>query len=286
METLKPYQQKLINNVLFKLGIESTDYNILNNINDIYNFINKSYATTTKRDYLIILSLVMKGMNQQKTAEVIYSKAKEYAKEHNDNEFKQTLDNNERLNYLTYNELINKVEELRMIYNNKPNYKNIVKLLVLGLYTLHPPLRNDYYNMRIINNDYEDDKKHNFILIDDRQNIYIIINKDKVINIHGRAEILINNPTLRSILLTYINEYAPDNVYLFQRKNGQPYTKAQIKYIINNMFNHKLLNIYNLRSAYISEYYKHYQTLIKRKELADKMRHTHKMAEMSYLKFI
>lgn len=286
METLKPYQKKHMNNVLFKLGIESNDYNILNNINRIYDYINKTYATTTKRDYLIILSLVMKGMKQPRLGDVIYSKAKEYAKEHNDNEYKQTLDENERANYIKYNELINKVEELRMIYNNTPNYKNMIKLLVLGLYTLHPPLRNDYYNMRLISNDYEDDRKHNYMLIDDRQNIYVIINKDKVINIHGRLEIVITNPTLKNILLTYITEYAPNNTYLFQRKNGQPYTKAQIQYIINNMFSHKLLNIYNLRSAYISEYYKHYPTLLKRKELADKMRHGQKMAEMSYLKFM
>ena len=288
METLKPYQTKIINNVCKALSIQPTNDNIIKNINSIYSYIDvgANYKTTTKRDYLIILSLIMKALNRQELGEVIYDRAKQHAKEYMSSEYKQELDENEKVNYITYNELLNKLQALIDVYNNKPTFKNILKVVILGLYVLHPPIRNDYYNMRIIYNDYEDDKKNNFLLIDDRQNIYIILNQDKVINLHGRGEIPITDKLLKAILLLYLTTYAANNVYLFQNTNGTPYTKRQIQYIINGLFTNKTLNIYNLRSAYISNYYKTHHTLLERSELADKMRHGQKMAEMSYLKFL
>ena len=42
---------------------------------------------------------------------------------------KQGLDENEKKNYIKYNELNDKVKELINVYNNKPNEKNIIKLL-------------------------------------------------------------------------------------------------------------------------------------------------------------
>jgi hypothetical protein len=288
MNTLKPYQAKIINNVCKAIGIQATNESILRNIDRIYSYIDigANYKTTTKRDYLIILSLVMKALSKKELGEVIYDRAKQYAKEHMSSEYKQELDENEKVNYITYGELLNKLQVLIDIYNNTPTFKNLIKVVVLGLYVLQPPIRNDYYNMRIIRNDYEDDKQSNYLLLDDKQNIYIILNHDKVINLHGRGELPITNPLLKSILLLYLTTYAANNIYLFQNTNGTPYTKRQIQYIINGLFTNRTLNIYNLRSAYISNYYKTHHTLLERTELADKMRHGQRMAEMSYLKFL
>ncbi len=83
MDTLKPYQKKYISNVLYKLNIPETDSNILKHITTIYEYINKgaNYATTTKRDYLIVLSILLKKLNQQKAGEYVYEQAKIYSKE-------------------------------------------------------------------------------------------------------------------------------------------------------------------------------------------------------------
>ena len=277
MDKLKPYQKKIINNVMTKLNIPFTNNNVLIHMNKIYDFIiNKgNYATTTKRDYLIIFSLLLKNLGQHKAGEQVYKNVKEYAKIHNDNEYKQTLDENEKKNYIKYNELTDKVNELIRVYNNNPTEKNIIKLLVLSLYVLQPPLRNDYYNMKIIYNDEDDDRKQNYILIDGNM-YYVIINQDKVIKLHGRGEIPIMNQTLKNILDIYINNYAFANTYLFENNDKTPYKKYQIQYIINGMFKKKLLNIYNLRSAYISNFYNNNPDLHNRLILADKMRHTQK----------
>ena len=122
MEKLKPYQKKIINNVMTKLNIPFTNNNVLIHMNKIYDFIiNKgNYATTTKRDYLIIFSLLLKNLGQHKAGEQVYKNVKEYAKIHNDNEYKQTLDENEKKNYIKYNELTDKVNELIRVYNNNP----------------------------------------------------------------------------------------------------------------------------------------------------------------------
>jgi len=288
MDTLKPYQKKYISNVLYKLNIPETDSNILKHITTIYEYINKeaNYATTTKRDYLIVLSILLKKLNQQKAGEYVYEQAKIYSKEHTDNEIRQTLDDNEKCNYITYNELVMKLEELINIYNNNPTLKNIIKVVVLALYVLQPPIRNDYYNMKIIYDDYENDKKNNFILIDEKTNIYIILNNDKVIKHYGPADIPILNGQLKSILMLYINTFVPNNKYLFQNKNGTPYTKKQIQYIINGLFPNRTLTIYTLRSSYVCEFYRTHPRLEDRNNLADKMRHSKAQAEMSYLKFI
>jgi integrase len=289
METLKPYQKKIINNVMTKLNIPFNNTNILIHMNKIYQYIlyDGNYATTTKRDYLIVFSLLLKNLGQQKAGDEVYKDVKQYAKIHNDNEYKQTLDENEQKNYIIYDDLFKKVQTLISVYNNKQTTNNIIKLLVLSLYVLHPPLRNDYYNMKIIFNSNDDDFKNNFLLIDViKNNYYVIINNDKVIKNHGRGEIPITNETLKNILDIYINNYAFSNIYLFENKNGEPYTKRQIKYIINNMFKKKVLNIYNLRSAYISNYYKTHYDLISRGILADYMRHSKSTAELVYCKYL
>ena len=286
MESLKPYQKKILNNVFIKLGLELTNGNILKHVNKVYNYIleDGQYATTTKRDYLIILCKVLEYLKQPKLRDYIYNKnVKPLAEQHTKEEYKQVLDENEQINYIKYDVLFNKVQELINIYNSDYNIKNMIKLLVLSLYVLQPPLRNDYYNMKIIYNDAHNDKKSNYLLLD-KDNIYIIINNDKVINLHGTAEIPITNTILKTIIKIYLDEYAPNNIYLFQNKNGTPYKKHQIQYIINTMFNDKLLNIYNLRSSYITNFYKNNLGLLERSILADKMRHGTKQAELSYFK--
>lgn len=286
MESLKPYQKKILNNVFIKLGLELTNANILKHVNKVYNYIleDGQYATTTKRDYLIILCKVLEYLKQPKLRDYIYNKnVKPLAEQHTKEEYKQVLDENEQINYIKYDVLFNKVQELINIYNSDYNIKNMIKLLVLSLYVLQPPLRNDYYNMKIIYNDAHNDKKSNYLLLD-KDNIYIIINNDKVINLHGTAEIPITNAILKTIIKIYLDEYAPNNIYLFQNKNGTPYKKHQIQYIINTMFNDKLLNIYNLRSSYITNFYKNNLGLLERSILADKMRHGTKQAELSYFK--
>lgn len=287
MNLLKPYQQKIMKNVLFKMNIEPTDPNILPQMDKIYDYIinRGNYATTTKRDYLIVFSLLLKNLGQPRAGEIVYKKVKEFAKQHNDSEYTQTLDENEQKNYIKYEQLFEKVNELINVYNNNPTDKNIIKLVILSLYVLHPPLRNDYHNMKIIYNDYEDDKKSNYLLITNN-NMYVIINNDKVIKRHGRGEIPITNKTLKSILNQYINNYAFNNIYLFENTNETPFTKRQIKYYINNMFKKKVLNIYNLRSAYISNFYRNNLDLLSRSILADSMRHSQKLAETNYCKYL
>jgi hypothetical protein len=288
MESLKPYQKKILNNVFIKLGIELTNGNIIKHVSKVYNYIldGGQYATSTKRDYLIILCKVLEYLKQPKLRDYIYNNnVKPLAEQHTKEEYKQVLDESEKLNYIKYDELFKKVQSLIDVYNDKRTKKNIIRLLILSLYVLQPPLRNDYYNMKIIYNDIQDDRKSNYLLLD-KDNIYIIINHDKVINLHGRGEIPILNTTLKTIIKLYMDQYANNNIYLFENKDGTPYKKHQIQYIINTMFNNKVLNIYNLRSSYITDFYKNNLGLLERSNLADSMRHGAKQAELSYFKNI
>lgn len=287
MDFLKAYQKKIMINVLKKMNLEFTKETILNNMNDIFNFINNSnYAVSTKRDYLIIFSIILKNLNQIHAQKIVYEQVLKYSNEHNKNEYKQCLDENEQKNYIKYDKLLIKVNDLINEYNKNKNFKNIFKLLLLSLYVLNPPLRNDYNNMKIIYNEYEDDKKNNFLLVNNN-NYYVIINNDKVIKKHGRGEIPIINETLKIILNIYLSEYANNNIYLFENKDKTPYTKRQIQHYINSYFKNenKTLTIYNLRSAYISNFYINNLDILSRDILADKMRHSRQTAEINYCKY-
>jgi hypothetical protein len=288
METLKPYQEKLMKNLYKKMNIPYTNSQTLKNMNKIYDFIvNSDYATTTKRDLLIIYKLILTELNQKKAGEYVYEKAKEYAKTHNENEYKQCLDVNELKNYVIYDDLYKKVNELINTYNSNPNKKNMINLLILSLYVLHPPLRNDYNDLEIIYDDKHDDRKKNYLLRSNNM-YYVIINNDKVIKLHGRAEIPIMDNTLRTMLDIYFDLYAFNNKYLFERNPYIPYTKKQIQYKINQYFKNvnKTLTIYNLRSAYITNFYKNNLDILSRNNLAHNCRHSRETAEKTYCKYL
>lgn len=287
MDTLKPYQKRVMNNIFIQLNLPPTDLNAIRNADKIYNHIvQNEYATTTKRDYLIILSLLLGRLNQIGPSKFVYGKAEEYNKMYLQKEVCQELDENELKNYVKYSDLFNKVAQLIDVYNKNDTYKNMINLLILALYVLHPPLRNDYNDMKVLRNEAREDRKYNYILIDQNR-YYVIINKDKVTSTHGRMEIPILHPILKAILKIYFEVYANNNVYLFQDKNGLPYTKRQIQYTINKYFKDKgkTLNIYNLRSAYISNFYKTNLDIQSRNELASYMRHSRHTAELIYCKF-
>lgn len=287
MDTLKPYQKRIMTNLFTHLNVPPTDVNVIIHAEHLYKYIiSEDYATTTKRDYLIILSLLLTKLNQKGAGAFIYKKAEEYNKMYIQKELCQELDDNELKNYVKYDDLLNKVNQLIKIYNENMNIKNIINLLILALYVLHPPLRNDYNDMKVLRNDMREDRKYNYILLDGER-FYIIINKDKVMSTHGRIEVPVLNPVLKTILKIYFNDYAQNNQYLFQDKNGLPYTKRQIQYTINKYFKDqgKTLNIYNLRSAYISSFYKTNLDIQTRQLLAGQMRHSRQTAELIYCKF-
>ena len=293
MDKLKPYAKQIIKNIFNNLKIETktpiiTDDDVYINIEKLYNFINDSdYAISTKRDYLIVLSNVFKNSIHTELREFLYKKAKLYDDKHFENEQCQKLDKNELKNYIDYNGLQDKLKKLINTYELTPTLKNIQRVLILALYVLHPPLRNDYNDLKIINNDDDINDDYNYLL-KHGEKYYIIINKDKVIKKHNTAEIPILDETLRKILDLYIDIYVPNNIYLFQTKNNKPYTKRQTQTLISGLFKdeNKILTFHNLRSAYITHFYKNNLDIQSRNILADKMRHTRQTAELVYCKFL
>ena len=287
---LKAYQKKAILNIFKGAGIPfngSITYgDITENIEGILNYIIRgNYAHTTKRDYLIIISNVYKFSNGE-LYKYIQNEAKIYNELYIKKELTQSLDDHEKLNYINYNQLFEKLKKLYYIYISRNTHDDLLNLLILSLYVLHPPLRNDYHNIIFITDEkQETDKKANYILKSGDEYI-IIINNDKVTKSHGRGVIKIKNSFLSATLDEYINKYTESKDYLFKNKNGTPYTKRQIQYIINQFFKseNKTLSIYNLRSAYISNFYNQHKDLLSRQELARQMRHSKNTAEMLYFK--
>jgi hypothetical protein len=289
MENLKPYQKKVIHNLFNVLGENKeiiTNDDVKENLDEILSYIlNGDYATTTKRDYLIIISNVFKESDKE-LYKYIQNEAKKYNNIYLKKEIKQELDEREKEHYITYGELLDKLEEVIYKYQKFKNYKNFVDVVLLALYVLQPPLRNDYYNIIFIDDiEQEKDKTKNYLL-KTGSDYSLIINNDKVIKSHGRAVIPIKNLRLINILGGFIIRYVKPNEYLFMTENGEPYKKKRIQYILNQLFKSegKVLTIYNLRSAYITNFYNLHKDLLSREELARQMRHSKSTAELIYYK--
>jgi hypothetical protein len=286
MEKLKPYQKYMMSNIYKKMNIKLTNTDTLKHMDKIYSYIVNNFAVSSQRDRLIVFNIILKNLGQSKAGDFVYKKAVELNKQFENTEYKQRLDENELKNYVKYEDLLLKVDELIDTYNKDPNKKNIINVLLLSLYVLHEPLRNDYADMKIIYYDEDDDRINNFILKTDTS-YYIIINNDKVKNLYGRGEFIITNPILKSILDIYFNIFASNNTYLFEKSQNVPYTKRMIQYKINQYFkdDDKVLNICNLRSSFITNFYKNNLDILSRDELATKCRHSREMAEKSYCKY-
>ena len=242
---------------------------------------------TTELDYLIVLYTVIKKYDKE-YADFIYNRAILLNTEYTEQEKKQILTPYEKKNYIYYDELLNKFDNLLEIYNKNPTKQNIIKLVLLGLYVLQPPIRNNYNDIEIINDTKDIKDGYNYIFdmskIGGINGYILIIDNDKVSKNTPQLRTTIENNILTNILNVYIDIYCKNNIYLFENTDGTSYTKRQINYIIKSYFKDRILTIHNLRSTYISQYYKQYHSIIKREKLAKNMRHTRQTAELIYYK--
>lgn len=151
--------------------------------------------------------------------------------------------------------------------------------LLLGLYTLIPPVRNDYYDMKIVNDekDIEDDTK-NYLIYNDNKTV-IILNEYKTKDTYNKIEIPL--PIKLIEIIKWSLNIVPRNYLFITRVNGiiQGYDKSNSfnKYanrLLKKITNNDNISLTLLRYIYVSNLDLENMNLKEKKEIADIMGHS------------
>ena len=166
----------------------------------------------------------------------------------------------------------------------------IQQYLVLYLYSGKaeelPPVRNDYVDMKIVNNPLDTDDKNNFLVIQNgRKPMYFEFNDYKTSKLQGKKQLVIKTKELKDLLKIWTGLIATD--FLLTNIDGTQMTANGLTKYINKIFKTKYPNknvsSSLLRAIYISENTSGIN-MKDRKELANKMGHSVPTQEQIYTK--
>lgn len=286
MELPKDYKNKLKTWIkrINGLNSEGENYsNIIKHHNKIYDYIQKYSNKNTKK---IHLSTLAKIFNIVEPGSKLYKKYSDKAtnlfKELKEISKEQILKPQRIKNFMCYVDIIKKREELKEEYEkDKKNNKANLKYVLLCLYTMQPPLRMEYKNMKIVNK--VPDKENNYILKKGKS-FHAVIQNDKVIKSHGPDQFQFNEE-LNSIIKDSLKAYPRTYILSTQRDGNKPLNKQGFEAMAKDIFKDKNISVDALRSAYITHFYNSPNISFKDKEeLAKKMRHSAIIAELEYKK--
>ncbi len=263
---------------------EIENLNYLKDDKEIFKII-QNLALSTKRSYLTSILVVLGAYKKNEfdnVFEIYKSKLQELNNEYNEKINSHKKNEKQTVNWVSLKQLNkvrtyykNELQSKAILEKDKLNRKEfdlLQRYLVSSLYTLQPPIRLDYGNMEIINNEKDDNNQINYLLNKGKYKKSFIFNDFKnkksmgkrVIEINSKLNSIINlwlkhNKT-KHFLLNSINENMNENALSkYIRKVFEP-TKKNIT-----------LNL--LRHIYISENID-LEALKRQKELANSMLHS------------
>ena len=266
--------------------------NIAKKKEDILKFLS-SYPDNTARNYINAVIMFIKTLDG-KNEKLLEDLGKKRDALHTT--YKNKVDNHEKSdkqkeNWLEWDDVIqvfkdlqNQVKALRLKVKNKtetlsPAKKMIFQdYLLLGLFTLQPPTRNDYADMLVMNrkeyNKLNDTKKEesNFYIKDTKGKSSFIYNEYKTKKKYGKIERPVG-AELERIINAWLK--INDTGYLLITKSGTPLTPNGITKHLTRIFKKEVgknISSSMLRHIYLSDRYG--QEVKSKKEDAEAMLHS------------
>jgi integrase len=253
---------------------EIKNFDYLKNIDDIQNKIKNLKNNTIRGYYISIVStLNSSGLKYKKIADKYYKLLLDIDKKIKSIPTEEKTDT-QKNNWLEWDEVKSIYDNLKKnvkIYKrkklNEDEYNNLLKLVVLSLYVLLPPRRNQDWLKMKINKD--DDKKFNYLDMKDKKFIFNVYKTSK-----HYGEQIINIPDeLYKILTDYLkNRPETNSDLLLINYNGTPLNNVNsLTRLLNKIFN-KNISSSMLRHIYLSSKYGNINN--EKKEDAEKMAHS------------
>ena len=286
--------------------IKNIDF--IKDIDKVYDVLSDK-SNNTKKNYTTAIVVLTKLVNNEE----LYKKYTEI-QEKLHNEITETYENNtksktQKENWVDYKVILDLLKKYKKDASailekdelTKKEKDLIQQYLVLYLYSgkAFPIVRNDFADMKIIDDEEKLDDDKNYLVIPKKRKTpyfhlgeyktkkskanndepYIIQLKDKDLNNLIRKWIVIND-----------NEYLLVNLTGNQNtKKGSPMTANGITKYLQKIFKNNLgksISTSLLRSIYITHKYKENLTLKEKKELAEPMLHSKSSAELAYNKIV
>lgn len=163
----------------------------------------------------------------------------------------------EEENWLTWEDVVKKRDELRKASEETSNWTTLLHSLLLSLYTEIPPRRNqDYLLMRVVKKA-PTETDANYLVIEKGKPKRFVFHKYKTAKTHGAQTIEIP-PALASVLSTYLKHHPKrkdESFPLLVSEDGTPLTAVNaITRILNRIFGKKVGSSM-LRHIYLSSKY-------------------------------
>ena len=259
---------------------------IPDNLIKIIGFIERgTYSNATKEAHLFTLVKVLKEFDDPRVQQVMI-KARQYLSHNNNQRNKQEMDASEVKSWRDHAYFKKKFLDIAGDYT--------IDALILGLYTMIPPIRNDYNGMRVVMNTdpYKfKNEKENYMIIND-DGFYLVMNDYKTKKIYGSKVIdLLNNLLPIEVLdeIRFMKKYIVKSIEI----NPRPYllgdkalTKRQVILGLERNFKQEEITptIGIMRSSYITWIHDVYNKYSIKKVIAEIMGHDLMTAERDYKK--
>jgi len=263
---------------------EIKNLNYLKNKKEVFKIIEQK-ALSTQRGYLTAILVVLQAYKKEEFDSVL----KDYKEKLQslNNKYNEEISSHEKTDKQAKNWVsLKQLAKVRNFYKKELEEKGILnkeslnrkemdllqKYLVSALYTLQPPIRLDYGNMKIIKSDKDDNKKSNFLLVKGRNKKSFIFNDFKNKKSMGSKTIPVNTK-LNSIVNLWL-KYNKTDKFLLNSKNEIMVENGLSKYI-KKVFapTKKDITLNLLRHIYISENID-LDAMKKQKKLAESMLHS------------
>lgn len=296
--TLKAYTLNLK-----KLHKKITDKNEIENLDFLTNYDKVLLALgglmkATMKNYLVAIIVVLMS-NKDKYGELInkyQNRIKELQDDINDNYDENEKTDKQEKNWIEYSEVLQLLRKMKKIATPllvKDNLTNkekdiIQQYLIVYLYSgkAFDVLRNDFADMKIVNEGEDTEKDKNYFVIKKKGIPYLKLNEYKTAKFQGEKIIPVKDLELRKL----INKWAKINgtgYLLVNISNNTPMKANGISKYLNKIYMKQLgkkVSSSLLRSIYITHKYNGKMSIKEKKQLADKMGHTQKTAENIYNK--
>lgn len=251
----------------------------------IYKWIQKKYTNiNTKKSHLSTLAVLLRDHPHYKEA---YSK---YSSEATQLNLKSVEESKKQKiapgrDYVSWeNDIIKKRDELKAIYEaDRTDNKKNQQYLIACLYTMQPPVRMDYKDMKIVKQ--RGNKQSNFIVLNDESsNAVVHINKDKVSATHGPAKNKLSKE-LTDIIRQSLKDYPREYLLSLQTDPKKPIGKQGFETLMTAAFSPLKVSVDILRSSFISYMYAKKETTLNDKtEIAKLMRTSVTTSDLQYSK--
>jgi len=298
--TLKTYISNLQN--LHKVINNKKDIDSLEFLEDIDKVLDalKEKSMQTIKNYLVPVVISLSSEDKYKTLIEKYNmKIKELQDKILDIYDKNEKSEKQEANWLDHNEILKLLRKLKkdtkelfekpMDKLNNKEKDLIQQYLIIYLYSGKslPVLRNDYAEMKIVDEDEKMSDNKNYLVIKKKGNPYFKLNAFKTSKYKGEQEIPIKDIELKKLINKWLKIQGTDYL-LINTKDFTPMTANGITKYLNKIFQkHYKKNVSSslLRSIYITKQYENPKlTILEKKKLAEEMLHSKNVSESVYNK--